>query len=87
MIKYIVASSKDWFKESQKSIEYKSLNLIEISTKEDLNLERLEKINPRYIFFLTGTGKLIVKYLNVMNVLYFIQLRFLSEEEEVQFKI
>jgi methionyl-tRNA formyltransferase len=51
MINYIVASSKDWFKEHPKSEEYEELNFIEISNKEDLNLEYLEKINPRYIFF------------------------------------
>jgi len=51
MINYIVASSKDWFKEYPKSEEYEELNFIEISNKEDLNLEYLEKINPRYIFF------------------------------------
>jgi methionyl-tRNA formyltransferase len=51
MINYIVASSKDWFKEHPKSEEYEELNLIEISNKEDLKLEYLEKINPRYIFF------------------------------------
>jgi len=51
MINYIVASSKDWFKEHPKSEEYEELNFIEISNKEDLKLEYLEKINPRYIFF------------------------------------
>ena len=51
MINYIVASSKDWFKEHPKSEKYEELNFIEISNKEDLKLEYLEKINPRYIFF------------------------------------
>jgi len=51
MIVSIIASSKEWFKDHPKSKEYKELNLIEISNKEDLNLEYLEKINPRYIFF------------------------------------
>jgi methionyl-tRNA formyltransferase len=51
MINYIVASSKDWFKEHPKSEEYEELNFIEISNKKDLKLEYLEKINPRYIFF------------------------------------
>ena len=50
MIKYVVASSKVWFKEHPKSDEYEKLNIFEISNKEDLNLENLEKINPRYIF-------------------------------------
>ena len=51
MINYIVASSKDWYTEYPKSKEYDNLNIIEIKTKPDLNLELLEKINPRYIFF------------------------------------
>ena len=51
MTNYIVASSKDWFKEHPKSEEYEELNFIEISNQEDLKLEYLEKINPRYIFF------------------------------------
>ena len=51
MITYVVASSKDWFKEHPKSNEYSNLNIIEINTKNDLNIELLEKINPRYIFF------------------------------------
>ena len=51
MINYVVASSKDWYKEYPKSKEYDDLNIIEIKTKADLTLELLEKINPRYIFF------------------------------------
>ena len=51
MITYVVASSKDWFKEHPKSKEYSNLNIIEINNKNDLNIESLEKINPRYIFF------------------------------------
>jgi methionyl-tRNA formyltransferase len=51
MINYVVASSKDWFKEYPKSKEYDKLNIIEIKNKADLTLELLEKINPRYIFF------------------------------------
>ena len=51
MTNYVIASSKDWFKEHPKSEEYKSLNLFEITKKEDLNLKYLETINPRYIFF------------------------------------
>jgi methionyl-tRNA formyltransferase len=51
MINYVVASSKDWFQEHPKTREYSSLNIIEIKTKNELNLELLETINPRYIFF------------------------------------
>ena len=51
MINYVVASSKDWFQEHPKTRQYSSLNVVEIKTKNELNLELLEKINPRYIFF------------------------------------
>jgi len=51
MINYVVASSKNWFKEHLKSKEYNNLNIIEIETNNDLNLDLLQKINPRYIFF------------------------------------
>jgi len=51
MTNYLIASSKNWFKEHPKSDEYKNLNIFEIERKEELNLEFLEKINPRYIFF------------------------------------
>lgn len=51
MTTYLVASSKEWFANHKKSEEYRKLNIIEISKKEDLNLEFLEKINPKYIFF------------------------------------
>ena len=51
MINYVVASSKDWYKVLPKSKEYYNLNIIEIKAKADLNVESLEKINPRYIFF------------------------------------
>jgi methionyl-tRNA formyltransferase len=51
MINYVVAASKNWFKEHPKSREYDGLSIIEIETKADLKLELLEKINPRYIFF------------------------------------
>ena len=51
MTNYVVASSKSWFKEHSKSSEYKNLSIYEISTKKDLNLSKLEDINPRYIFF------------------------------------
>ena len=51
MTSYIVASSKDWYDEFPKSKEYKNLNIVNIKKKNELNLQLLEKINPRYIFF------------------------------------
>lgn len=50
-MKYVVASSKTWFKKHLKSDQYKKLQIIEISSKNDLNTKNLKKINPRYIFF------------------------------------
>jgi methionyl-tRNA formyltransferase len=51
MTNYVVASSKDWYNECTHSKEYNSLNIIKITTKHELNLDFLEKVNPRYIFF------------------------------------
>jgi methionyl-tRNA formyltransferase len=51
MTNYLIASSKDWFKAHPKSIQFSQLNVFEITQKEELNLEYLETINPRYIFF------------------------------------
>jgi methionyl-tRNA formyltransferase len=51
MKNYIIASSKNWFKiDQRRSSIYKS-KFIQISKKEDLTLEIIDKINPRYIFF------------------------------------
>lgn len=59
MTNYVVASSKSWFKEHSKSSEYKNLSIYEISTKKDLNLSKLEDINPRYIFFPHWNWKIV----------------------------
>lgn len=48
---YVVASSKNWFKKHKKSSEYKSLNITEIYTKDELNIAYLSKLQPEYIFF------------------------------------
>jgi methionyl-tRNA formyltransferase len=47
----VIAYSKNWFKNHPKSDEFKNLDLIEITNKDDLNLENLRKIGPKYIFF------------------------------------
>lgn len=51
MSNYVIAASKDWFDQYPKSKEYNRLNIVKINNKDDLNLELLKKINPRYIFF------------------------------------
>ena len=51
MTNYVIACSKNWFNNHQKSSDFNKLKIYEISKKEELNLEYLEKIKPRYIFF------------------------------------
>ena len=51
MKNYIVASSKKWFFEYPKSPEYEKLSIVNIKSKNELNLDYLSEINPRYIFF------------------------------------
>ena len=52
MTNYVIASSKDWFKDHSQSDKFNELNgFYSISKKEDLNLEYLDSIKPRYIFF------------------------------------
>tara|TARA_Y100001968_G_scaffold307221_2_gene324840 strand:- start:26696 stop:27367 length:672 start_codon:yes stop_codon:yes gene_type:complete len=51
MTNYVVAMSKDWFNRHAKSAEYKKLSIFYIQKKEDLSLNKLDKINPKYIFF------------------------------------
>ncbi len=51
MNKSIIANSRGWFKECPKSAEFRKLDLIEITRKEELNFEYLMTVNPRYIFF------------------------------------
>jgi methionyl-tRNA formyltransferase len=48
---YLVASSKPWFDNAPKSEEYQKLKTVQIHKKEELTLELLEELNPRYIFF------------------------------------
>ena len=57
MTNYIIASSKNCFKEHPKSKEYGALNFIEISNKEDLNLEYLEIYIKKILVRVNSTGK------------------------------
>ena len=50
-MKLLIASSKSWFNEQKKSNKFKELNIKNISKKNELNLEFLKSLNPRYIFF------------------------------------
>ena len=51
MCQYVIVSSQPWFKNHPKSDDFKEFDFIEIYKKEELTLEYLAKINPRYIFF------------------------------------
>lgn len=57
MNKYVVVSSKDWFRRHEKSSQFKKLKVIEILNKKKLNISNLKKINPRYIFFIHWNEK------------------------------
>ena len=48
---HVIVSSEDWFANHPKTNEFDSLNLRYITKDEDLNLENLKSINPKYIFF------------------------------------
>ena len=48
---YVIANSKNWFDISEKSKKFNELSFFHIKTKEELNLEYLSKIKPKYIFF------------------------------------
>lgn len=51
MKKYIIASSKDWFQNSTITKDFEKFNFVYLNNKEDLELSKIEKINPRFIFF------------------------------------
>jgi len=48
--KYIIACSKKWFIENYSKKKLKK-NFVLITKKNDLNISKILKINPRYIFF------------------------------------
>ena len=50
MTKYVIASSKEWFELSESNLN-SNKDFIYFEKKEQLNIENLEKIEPRYIFF------------------------------------
>jgi methionyl-tRNA formyltransferase len=47
----VVASSRPWFWKIPKSARFRALDVHEVRNKEDLSLEELERISPRYVFF------------------------------------
>lgn len=51
MNKYIIATSKNWFNNAKKTDKFEEHNFTFISNREDLNLDSIEKISPRFIFF------------------------------------
>ena len=51
MEKYIIASSKKWFLKYKNLFVLNNLEIYYINSKEQLSLDNLENINPKYIFF------------------------------------
>jgi methionyl-tRNA formyltransferase len=51
MKNYVIACSKKWFYEYSKSEEFNKLRIHQVFKREDLSLDFLKKIKPRYIFF------------------------------------
>jgi methionyl-tRNA formyltransferase len=51
MSTYVIASSKKWFSNSINSELFNKDRFIEISHKDELSVEWLNKIKPKYIFF------------------------------------
>lgn len=51
MTRYVVASSKPWFEHSEKSSEFRALDITYLSSREELTVKNLREINPRYVFF------------------------------------
>ena len=51
MKRYVIASSRDWFLNEEKSPAFLEYDFTYINNKEDLNKENLDRISPRYIFF------------------------------------
>ena len=50
-MKILIASSKSWFEESEKSLEFKRLNTIWVTNPKDLTLKNLQELAPDYVFF------------------------------------
>lgn len=50
MNRYVVASSKDWFRRHAKSAAFRALDVHDIDDRSALTVEGLKRINPRYVF-------------------------------------
>jgi len=51
MKKYVIACSKDWFLKEEKVSGFSNTDFIYLRNKEDLTIEKIDSLNPRYIFF------------------------------------
>lgn len=47
---FIIVTAKEWYQDLIKELK-QEIALTHISTKEDLNIEKIKKLNPRFIFF------------------------------------
>jgi methionyl-tRNA formyltransferase len=51
MKRYVVASSRDWFAKHRKSERFNALDIHQIASRDELTVEVLDRIKPRYVFF------------------------------------
>jgi methionyl-tRNA formyltransferase len=51
MRKYVIAASKDWFRKHKKSSRFDALTIYDISEREELTIEVLDEVAPRFVFF------------------------------------
>ena len=51
MRKYVIACSKDWFLKEDQVAEFSKNDFIYLRNKQELTKEKIDIINPRYIFF------------------------------------
>ena len=70
-MKLVLACSKNWYFKNPKSLKYRELDIEIITTKDQLNIEFLNKINPRYIFFPHWNWKVSSAILNKYECIAF----------------
>ncbi len=82
MDKYCIVSVTDYFKKN-----IKKKNFIHITNKKDLNLKKINTINPRIIFFPHWNWKIPDEIFNNYLCLGFHSSPYPMEEEDPPFKI
>ncbi|MCW1316544.1 hypothetical protein OLO85_04580 [Campylobacter jejuni] len=69
-MKIIIASLKTWNFKNYKKLksQFPHIKFYLIAKKEDLSLNNIQKINPKYIFFHIGLSSFLIKFIKIMNV-------------------